>query len=165
MLDWFLNLFTLEGLAHFLIGVAAASLYHLAKAYVQNRVVVFKWQYVTVPFALMIVMYIAAQTQQNADCVREFNQVLRERSAVTSENDRISIYQRELVYQWMHHLIFPPPDIAKLDINDPVRQQWAVQLTVETDKKFSASIAEQRENEAKRAANPLPPPTCGRDIR
>ena len=161
MTDWFLNLFTLEGLWHFLIGVGAASAWHLVKARLQGKVVVFKWQYIALPMAISVVMYMAVQNQQNADCVREFNQVLRERSSVTSENDQLSMQQRRLIYDWIHNLVFPPPDIAKLDGTDPAREKWAVDLTLETDKQFRASLEQQRENDAHRAANPLPPPTCG----
>lgn len=161
MLDWFLNLFTLQGLFHFTIGVGAACAWHLTKARIQGRIIIFRWQYIAVPFVLGLAMHMALQTQQNADCVREFNQVLRERSAVTSENDRLSIQQRTLIYDWIHNLIFPPPDIARLPGSDPAREKWAINLTVETDKQFRASIEQQRENEARRAANPLPPPTCG----
>jgi len=45
----------------------------------------------------------ANQTQQNADCVREFQQVLRDRSSVTSENDKLSQEQRQLIYGWIHN--------------------------------------------------------------
>lgn len=161
MLDWFLNLFTLEGLGHFVIGVAAASAYHLLKARFTGKIVVFKWQYVAVPFAFLIAMSMAFQNQQNADCVREFNQVLRERSSVTSENDQLSIHQRELIYNWMHNLVFPPPHIAGLPGSDPAREKWAIDLTLETDQQFRESINQQRENDAYRAAHPLPAPTCG----
>lgn len=161
MLDWVLNLFTLEGLWHFLIGVAAASVWHCAKAKVQGKIVVFKWKYIAIPLAISITMYIAVQNQQNADCVREFNQVLRERSSVTADNDRISQEQRKLIYNWIHNLVFPPPDIAKLDGTDPAREKWAIDLTLETDRQFRISLEQQRENDEYRAANPLPPPTCG----
>lgn len=163
MTDWFLSLFTLEGLLHFVTGVGAAGVWHLVKARIQGKIVIFRWQYVAVPFAFGITMFVAVQNQQNADCVREFNQTLRERSAITSENDRLSIRQRELIYDWIHNLVFPPPDIAALPGSDPRRENWAINLTLETDRQFRASIEEQRSNDAIRAANPLPPPTCGRN--
>jgi hypothetical protein len=101
------------------------------------------------------------QNQQNADCVREFNQVLRERSEITSENDKLSVEQRSLIYDWIHSLLFPPPEIASLPGSDPRREKWAISRTLETDESFKASIEQQRANDARRAANPLPPPTCG----
>lgn len=162
MLDWFTALFTLPNLGYFSLGIAAAGAWHWVKARIKRRTLILDWRYVAIPFVLGIVVYIAAQTQQNADCVREFNQVLRERSAVTSENDRLSMQQRQLIYDWIHNLVFPPPEIARLDGDDPARQRWAIDLTIETDSKFRESIEEQRRNDAIRAANPLPPPTCGR---
>lgn len=161
MLDWFLQLFTLQGLWNFLIGVGATSIWHLAKAKMQGKVIIFKWQYVALPMAITVMMYIAVQTQQNANCVREFNQVLRERSAVTADNDRLSQQQRKLIYDWIHELIFPPPDIAQLEGSNPAREKWAIAQTVETDKHFRESLEQQQENDERRAAHPLPPPTCG----
>lgn len=161
MLNWFLDLFTLQGLFHFLVGVASAAAWHLAKAWRRGSIVIFRWQYIGVPLVIGITMYLANQTQSNADCVREFQQVLRDRSSVTVENDKLSQQQRTLIYHWIHNLVFPPPDIARLDGTDPARQKWAIDLTLETDKEFRASLEDQRENDAYRAAHPLPPPTCG----
>lgn len=161
MLEWFTDLFTAASLGYFALGVGAASAWHLVKARFTGKVVIFRWQYIAVPLAVATTLFMAIQTQQNADCVREFQQVLRDRSSVTSDNDRISQYQRKLVYEWIHNLVFPPPEIAKLNGTDPVRQQWAIDLTLATDKKFRQSIDEQRENDEYRAGHPLPPATCG----
>lgn len=161
MLNWFLELFTLAHLGYFTLGVGAATVWHLVKARFQHKIVIIRWQYIAVPMVVGVVAYIAVQAQQNADCVREFNQVLRERSQITSENDRLSIEQRELLYNWMHNLIFPPPGIADLPGSHPDRERWAIDLTLETDRKFAQSLQRQRENDAYRAAHPLPPATCG----
>lgn len=161
MLDWFLGLFTASGLVQFSAGVGAACVYHYVKAHLKGRVVVFKWQYMAVPLVLGIAGFITIQTQQNANCVREFQQVLRVRAAITTENDQLSIQQRQIIYNWIHGLIFPPPPISDLDTEDPVRQKWALQFTIETDKTFRASINQQHENDRERAEHPLPAPTCG----
>lgn len=161
MIDWFLALFTVPNLGYFTLGVMSAAAWHLLKARFQHRTVVIRWQYVAIPLVIGVALNMSIQNQQNADCVREFNQVLRERSRVTTENDQISIQQRILIYDWIHDLLFPPPDIAELPGSDPAREKWAIDLTLETDKKFAASLEQQRQNEAHRTANPLPPPTCG----
>lgn len=161
MLDAVLNLFTLQGLFHFATGAGVAGLWHIVKARRRGEIVIFRWKYIATPFVLAIAMYISAQTQQNANCVREFNQTLRVRSAITAENDALSIQQRELIYHWIHTLVFPPPDVADLDPDDPARERWAINFTIETDRLFAASIEEQRVNDTERAAHPLPPPTCG----
>lgn len=161
MSDWFLDLFTLSHLGSFMLGVATATSWHYAKARFQHRIMVIKWQYIALPLAVGLTAYMAVETQQSADCVREFQQVLRERAKVTSENDQLSIEQRKLLYDWIHELLFPPPDIAKLPGSDPARETWAIDLTLETDKKFAASLEQQKENDAQRAAHPLPPATCG----
>lgn len=161
MLDSLANLFTIEGLLHFMLGVVAACAYHVAKARLRKRVITFRWQYLAMPLTVGVVVFTAVQTQQNADCVREFNQVLRDRSSVTSENDQLSIEQRQLIYDWMHNLVFPPPDIADLPGTDERRERWALEITIETDKRFRESLEKQRDNDEYRRAHPLPPPTCG----
>lgn len=161
MVDWFLNLFTLNGLFNFMLGVGAAAVWHFVKAKLNGKTVRFNWKYIAIPLVGAIATYISVQTQQNADCVREFQQVLRDRASVTSENDKLSQQQRLLIYNWIHALVFPPPDIARLSGNDPVREKWAVDLTVDMDRKYRASLDEQRENDEYRAAHPLPPATCG----
>lgn len=161
MLDSLANLFTIEGLLHFTLGVAAACTYHVAKARLRHRTVTIRWQFFALPLIAGVVIFTAVQTQQNADCVREFNQVLRDRSSVTSENDQLSIEQRRLIYDWMHNLVFPPPEIADLPGTDERRERWALEITVETDKRFRESLEKQRDNDEYRRAHPLPPPTCG----
>lgn len=163
MVNWLFELFTLEHLGYYVLGVASACVWHVLKARIQHRILVIRWQYMAVPLVLGLVAYMGVQTQKSADCVREFNQALRVRAEITSENDRLSIEQRELIYDWIHSLIFPPdPEIAVLPTDHPDRTRYSVWLTIETDKKFAASIEEQRENDEAWAANPLPPPTCGR---
>jgi len=161
MVNWFLDLFTLPSLGYFGLGVAAAGLWHLIKARFQGRVLIIRWQYIATPLVIALAVYMAVQSQQNADCIRQFQQVIRDRASVTTENDKLSQQQRALLYTWIHSLVFPPPDIAKLPGADPVREKWAINLTLETDKKFRASLDEQRENDEFRAAHPLPPATCG----
>lgn len=161
MTDWLVEMFTLAHVGYFGLGVAATCAWHLVRAHLQRRTVVIKWAYIAVPLVVILAAYMAVQNQQNADCVREFNQTLRERAAVTSENDALSIEQRELLYGWLHDLVFPPPEIAGLDMNAPARQKWNLERTIAVDRQFQVSLEKQRENDARRAANPLPPPTCG----
>ncbi len=161
MTDWATQLFTLTHLGAFLFGVTAATAWHAIKARVQHRVLIIHWQYIAVPLVIGIALYLAQETQRSADCVREFQQVLRERSSVTTQNDQISIEQRELIYEWMHNLVFPPPDIARLDEGDPARKEYLQLLTEVTDERFAELIAKQREFERVRSENPLPAPRCG----
>ena len=131
IVDWFHDLFTVENLAYFVLGGLVTCAYQLVKARLTDRTVIIKWQYFVIPLAMGIALNISLQTQQNADCVREFNQVLRVRSEVTSENDRISIEQRELIYDWIHNLVVPPPEIARLPGRGPRRGKWAINLTLD----------------------------------
>jgi len=156
-----LGLVTVGNMIWFCTGVAIAGIYHLIKAKIQNRHVTMRWQFIGVPLAVGTVLYVAVQNQENANCVREFQQVLRDRSAISAENDAISLEQRHVVYDWMHNLVFPPPQVARLAPNDPDRQQWILDFTIDTDAKLRDGFDRQQANDAERAAHPLPPATCG----
>ena len=145
MVDWFIDMFTLGNLGYFFLGVATASAWHLVKARFQGRTVIIKWQYVAIPVAILIAAYMSVQNQQNADCVREFNETLQVRARITSQNDEVSLRQRELIYEWIH---------GGGSLNR--------ELTQKTDREFADLIHLQREYEQQRAANPLPPATCGK---
>jgi hypothetical protein len=162
MINWFLELFTLEHLLIFVCGGLGSGVWQIVKARFQRRIVIIKWQYVMIPFVLGAIAYTSVQTQDNADCVREFQRTLAVRAQITTENDEVSRAQRELVYAWMHGLIFPDdPAIAQLEPTDPRREQHAIELTIRTDREFVRLINQQREYERQRAVNPLPPATCG----
>lgn len=161
LINWVVDLFTLEGLVHFVLGAFSAFAYHWVKAKIKHCQIVFKWQYIVIPLCIGVIMYIAIQTQQSANCVREFQKALSVRSQITVENDQISVEQRGIIYNWMHSLVFPPPEIAKLNPESPERQQWVLDLTVQTDRAFAKSITAQEELNEKRKQAPYPEPTCG----
>lgn len=96
------------------------------------------------------------------DCQREFNQALRDRAQITSENDDLSQAQRRIVFHWIHDLIFPPEPYASMDPNDPRRQQFGLTLTINTEREFQASLNRQDELEKDRDKRALPEPTCGK---
>lgn len=124
--------------------------------------------------------HVAAQTralaEQTQECTSDLIESIDRGRAITLEdndvrrqNDDISKYQRELVYEWMHDLIFPPSDIASLPGSHPAREKYALDLTIRTDQLFEQSIKrqrqldqQQREIDQKRAENNKTlPPDCG----
>jgi hypothetical protein len=162
MTDWLLDLFTIEHLAYFMLGVVTAGGWHLIKARIQRNTVVIHWKYIGVPLALCIIVYVAAQNQQNANCVREFNQVLRVRSGISMENDQLSRTERTAFADWLRVLLNPPPEIAGLADDDPRYQKWGRDVTEHYYTQIRAIEDQQIANDKIRANNPLPEPTCGR---
>lgn len=159
-----MGLFTPEGLVQFIAGAGAACLYQSVKARFQGRSVVFKWPYFTIPLALGVVAFVAIQVQQNADCVREFNQTLRVRSQISEDNDRWSMVQRKAFGDWLKTILAPPADMLELRRDDPYNpryQQWAFDITEHYSAIIQQAQTEQDQNAAERANHPLPPPTCG----
>lgn len=129
------------------------------------------WVAAAVIFFVMIAIGIQNQhtysfatqlAQDTKACQIEFNQALKARAQITTENDELSQEQREVVFHWMHDLIFPPAPYDKMSTDDPRRQQWGIDRTIGASKRFQASIDRQEEIQKKREAHPLPDPTCGR---
>lgn len=108
-------------------------------------------------------------------CQVEFHTALVARSAITTENDRLSREQRDLLVnsekaeaEWISQIIDLPPEIASLPDNDPRIQQYGQVITRvyrERIDKINTRLAEisehQRQLAQKRAENPLPEPSCG----
>lgn len=160
--QWFSELFTTPAhIGYLLLGMSIAWAWQGGRAYVQNRKLTFNMKPLIILLCVGILAFITVSTHRNNECIQQFNEVLRVRSAIATENDQLSIDQRKIVFNWMHSLVFPPPHIAPLENTDPRRQQWAIQLTLDADDAFAKSLERQRINEEERAKHPLPNPTCG----
>ena len=110
-----------------------------------------------------------------ANCQREFNQALKARSAITAENDRLSVKQRDLLTAlddasgvWVGRLLNPPDSIAALSPDDPRRQAWNEDVTrvyYQRATELRTEIADVRKEQTRlqdeRNQHPLPEPTCG----
>lgn len=175
MLNWFLELFTLANLGYFMLGVASACAWHVIKAKFQHRIVVIRWQYIAIPVMVGLAAYMAAESQQNADCTREFNQAIRDSRAITGANDHLSIRHRQKSSEkgraetkmWIMVLRPPDPDMAARDFSDPVRQLWARSVVNDYAReagKLDAEILaiEKEQRELVDSRPPLPEPRCGR---
>lgn len=120
---------------------------------------------------------IAAETRVFAIAVKQCQEQLigaiigsRE---ITTDNDRLSVMERDLLAEtqriggeWVGGLLSPPADIARLDVNDPVRVQyntgvtrWYFQRLGELNRAIDAVQDEQAANAQSRPA--LPDPDCG----
>ena len=109
-------------------------------------------------------------------CQIEFNAALVARSRITTENDRLSREQRDLLAEsveanalWISRIIDLPPDIAALPEGDPRVTQYGRTVTriyrerIDRINERIAEISARQVQLAKdRADNPLPEPTCGR---
>ncbi|QEA10798.1 hypothetical protein [Mycobacterium phage Weirdo19] len=135
-----------------------------------NRV----WVVGAVAFAVFA--YSVVETQRLADCQAEFGKVLAQRSAITTENDRLSREQRDLLADfaeqealWLADLLNPPGELADLDNSHPAyrsyeraRTRQFIETTASVRERIEAISAEQAANVEERASNPIPDPTCGR---
>lgn len=199
MIDLIAGLFQWATLVGFILGLLAQRGYCYGRAWWLNRhrplpggrrrhATRLDLNLVGRAIALCVVAYCVFATQSNADEVRDLNKATREcqrqffaaltaRNNLTSENDQLSLEQRELLSDandaqnsWLRDLLAPTrSEIAALDVNDPVRQRYALERTevyFETTNQITAKIAalqaEQRRIFDARQQHPLPEPTCGR---
>ena len=105
---------------------------------------------------------IAAEAKQFAAETRQCQKVLivaiNEGRAVTTEYNRESEEQRASLANWLRTLL-QPPNIARLAPNDPVRQQWAFDVTTLYFNTIEESARKQAVTDANRP--PLPGLDCG----
>lgn len=154
------TVFTVDHLIYFVAGIAAAWIWQSAKASFRHKSVRIKWRPLVVGMSVLVLLYVTISTHKASQCVTEFNHVLGVRSAINDQDQAVSLEERKLIYDWIHTLVYPPPDIARMDPSDSRRQQWALNLTVQTDQQFAKSLQQQADNERARDENPLPNSTC-----
>jgi hypothetical protein len=173
VVNWFTGLATIGGFMYFLAGFGCAYLVAGVQSKLRNRELKIPWHISGITIGVVAIVITVLQSQvayttaehtatEVQDCQREFNSALNARARITSENDEVSQDQRFIIYSWIHDLLFPPPPFDVMDPQDPRRQQHALELTMQTDNKFKASLDRQDVLQAQRDSHPLPKPTCGR---
>lgn len=170
---WFAGLVTPGGIAYLITGYLLAVLTHCIRQRRKHKPVVIPWHLVGISIGVIFIIVtslqsssaynLAKQTAQDVqDCQKQFNAALRDRARITSENDELSQTQRKIIYTWIHDLIFPPPPYNGMAGDDPVRQQWALARTIDTDRQFGLLQDQQNTLQRQRDSHPLPDPTCGK---
>ncbi|MBV9871733.1 MAG: hypothetical protein JO214_14025 [Frankiaceae bacterium] len=115
-----------------------------------------------------------ALAQETRRCQQDLVTNIKRNREITTQNDDLSAEQRALLAksldagsEWVNQLIVLPPDLAKLDRNDPRVQQYGIDVTrayydrIGKYRKRIAEInAEQDRLAEQRAQNPLSSPRC-----
>lgn len=172
--EWFGGLATLTGFGYFMAGFGFAFTARWMYSKAKHESLNIPWYYIGIVIGCCAIIvttlqsssaYNTAKTTAHEvqDCQREFNQALRDRSKITSENDELSQVQRRIVFDWIHDLIFPPEPYASMTTDDQRRQDYGLALTINTEHTFKASLARQEELQRQRERKPLPDPLCGHD--
>lgn len=99
----------------------------------------------------------AAETQA---CQAQLILAIKQRADITAIVTEQSNEQRDALANWLHTLLQPPENIAALRQDDPVRQQWAIDVTTSYFNQIQRSQVRQAVTDAKR--QPLPDPYCPR---
>ena len=138
-----------------------------------------------VVMSMLALGYVLFQTQETEErdkgladrmttCQTIFQSNIVARSNITTENDRLSILQRNklteldaLTGQWIERLLNPPPHLVGTTLTDPGRQGYTLTVSRiyhEQASRLRADIAKLRDEAtqlaATRAAQPIPDPSC-----
>lgn len=167
-----------ENVFWFLLGVGSVFSWQWLKAKYRERhnpggkrfVLRVNWLYIAVAFIILVTVSVAVQNQNTFTfakqlaqdtraCQVEFNTALKQRGAITAENDRWSLVQRTALADLVHGLVFLPPDIADLSPENPRRVQYTMDIIAHADKIIREAQQEQDANISKRPS--YPDPTCG----
>lgn len=111
-----------------------------------------------------------AYAQQTQDCFNQLSSALKERSRIALEDNAESQRQRSEVAKWLNDLLAPPPDIKKIQLEDPNYNanpqyvKWGIEVTQMHLKVINDSLAEQDRLDKERAAHPIPEPNCGNKL-
>lgn len=151
---------TVNHMVYFVGGWLSGFVFRKAHAAAVHKRLDVNWRAVVIFMSWVVLVYVTFSTYRNNQCVAEFNRILKVRSDITAQDQSISLEQHRLVYGLIHNVVFPPHDIAVLDPDDPIRQQYIVQQFINVDRSDTDLFAQQSNNETERAKNPLPNPTC-----
>ena len=169
-----------ENILWFVIGVVSVQVWQWIKCKWKDRqdpkgkphpMKKVNWFYVWTAFVLVVIIGVGFQNARTysfaeelarttRECQVEFNQALQFNANITRQNDEYSQIQRKALADWIHDLIFPPPNIAILPVDSEIRQQWNIARTTEADTVIRKAQVEQDINLKER--KPYPDPTCGK---
>jgi len=174
--QWFSDIATVGGFAYILVGFMAAHLVNWAWCKMRHKPFKVPWHYAGIAIGCVAIIITVLQSSQAYNtakttamevqqCQREFNTILRTRAKIAEENDNWSQIQRKALGDWLFEILYPPPNILQLRLenpNSPAYQQWAVDITSKYSRIIQQAQAEQDANLKERAEHPLPEPTCGK---
>lgn len=171
--DWFAGFATIGGFLYFLAGFGFAYLQHCIRMKIKHKKITIPWHLagIAVGIGAMVVFMFQSSIAYNTarqtaleqrECNIQFRAALLERSKITRENDELSQDQRMIIFNWFNKIVFPPPPYDVMAVNDPPRQQFALNLTIDTREQFYESVKRQNKLQADRDRHVLPDPTCGK---
>jgi hypothetical protein len=172
VLEWFQGLATISGFLYFLTGFAFAYVQYCVRAKIRHKRITIPWHLAGIAIGCAAIVIVSIQSsiayntanetaQAQKLCNLQFRSALIERSKITRENDELSQEQRRVLFDWINALIFPPEPYASMEPNDPRRQGYGLDETIETRNLLFDSLRRQDQLQKDREAHPYPDPTCG----
>jgi hypothetical protein len=183
--EWIAGLATPGNMLYFILGFFTSPVLYWGWCMTKHRKFYVNWRYLGIALGIAVMLFISIQTQvayniaaQTAQdtkaCQAEFQAAIKGSREVTTENDELSVKQRNLLAEkdraetemWLR-LLDPPYPIAELEASDPQRQSYGLQVVREYATKASEIDAQvrlisQRQVELQESRPALPEPTCGK---
>lgn len=124
----------------------------------------YTWAMSVLAFAVVgLMMYSTQQNYLAWKCQRELIVTMNARTLLRDQSDDLIEERDALLMKWIHDLVQPPPEYLMLSLNDPRRQEWMNQRTIEINALYAASMSHQEALEKSRPAYHLD--TCTPDNR
>lgn len=173
VITWFMGFATFSGFAYFMTGFAISYAWWWWRCLKRHQKVALPWRYMGIAIGVAAILITSLQSAQayttaeqtsreQRECNIQFRAILLERAKITSENDDLSEEQRLIVFNWFSEILFPPSPWKELSVDDPVRQQYVLNRTLETQAAFRASVDRQNAIQVEREKHVYPDPTCGK---
>lgn len=105
---------------------------------------------------------IQALARQVATCSKEFQTVLVEQSKLSRLSDQFALDVSTAAAIYQQTIANPPPEIAVLDINDPVRQRWFRGAADNYYRTIDPLNIRRQQTLDQRNKRPYPAPLCGK---
>lgn len=120
------SFFTVQAIAGYVGGVVSALSVVWVSDKRQHTDKIHKMRLMAILYALMILFvgWVSVQIEHTAICMGEVQQTLGNRARLSDKADELSDQRDRAATEWVHRKDFPPPEIASLVWENPLRQKW-----------------------------------------
>ena len=157
--------FTVQAICGYVAGAFTAVLIVWLSDRKRQSHDVHKIRLMAVIWAVMVLFvgYVSIGIERNTVCIIEVLGTLASRARLSDQADQLSDKRDEAATNWITTKDFPPPSIAALRWEDPVRQQWIHDQDAYYVAQIRDTQSERRKALADKAAQQVPESRCGRN--
>lgn len=165
LLDTLGKFFTLQAICGYVAGATVAMVINwlLDKRNHTDRLARMKLMAVIWAVMVLFVGYVAIGIERNTVCIVEVLDTLAARAELSDQADELQNDRDDGATNWIITKDNPPPEIASLKWENPVRQEW-----IHAQDRFYVQIIKDAQNErrktiAEKASHKVPESRCGKN--